>query len=190
MSRRMLAWRPAVHSDVNNAAGVFLRTCNICTAGFGFLYKSTQTYKIEHDSSFPLLELAALLLTGQPGSSGRHSNDKHFPGFAWYLSYRYSEKTTSKPPEAFSHVGGTSSSPSEETGGGRKPSANRGKRRRRNPELDESQYETEYTTGGETGNELDDGEEWERWDQSLHDCAVASLCNSSPVWIKDGNVFI
>uniref|UniRef100_A0A8C3AV84 Occludin n=1 Tax=Cyclopterus lumpus TaxID=8103 RepID=A0A8C3AV84_CYCLU len=49
----------------------------------------------------------------------------------------------------------TSSSPSEETGGGRKPSANRGKRRRRNPELDESQYETEYTTGGETGNELD-----------------------------------
>uniref|UniRef100_A0A3Q0S6J8 Occludin n=1 Tax=Amphilophus citrinellus TaxID=61819 RepID=A0A3Q0S6J8_AMPCI len=52
------------------------------------------------------------------------------------------------------------SSPSEETGGGRKPSAHRGKRRRRNPELDESQYETEYTTGGETGNELD-AEEWD-----------------------------
>lgn len=74
---------------------------------------------------------------------------------------RYSERTTSRPSEAFSHGGQTSSSPSEEAGGRRKPSANRGKRRRRNPELDESQYETEYTTGGETGNELD-GEEWER----------------------------
>ncbi|KAF7695729.1 occludin [Silurus meridionalis] len=46
-----------------------------------------------------------------------------------------------------------SSSPSDRTE--RKPAALRGKRRRRNPELDESQYETEYTTGGETGNELD-----------------------------------
>ncbi|KAF7202620.1 occludin isoform X1 [Nothobranchius furzeri] len=73
---------------------------------------------------------------------------------------QYSERTTSRPSEAFSH-GRTSSSPSEEAGGGRRPSANRGKRRRRNPELDESQYETEYTTGGETGNELD-AEEWER----------------------------
>lgn len=77
------------------------------------------------------------------------------------VSCRYSEQTTSRPSEAFSHAGRTSSSPSEETGGGRKPSANRGKRRRRNPAWDESQYETEYTTGGETGNELD-GEEWER----------------------------
>ncbi|XP_069009351.1 occludin [Embiotoca jacksoni] len=72
----------------------------------------------------------------------------------------YSERTTSRPSEAFSHGGRTSSSPSEDASGGRKPSANRGKRRRRNPELDESQYETEYTTGGETGNELDE-EEWE-----------------------------
>lgn len=78
------------------------------------------------------------------------------------MPLRYSEKTVNKPSEAFSHGGRTSSSPSEGTGGGgRKPSANRGKRRRRNPELDESQYETEYTTGGETGNELDE-EEWER----------------------------
>lgn len=46
-----------------------------------------------------------------------------------------------------------SSSPSERTE--RKPAALRGKRHRRNPELDESQYETEYTTGGETGNELE-----------------------------------
>ncbi|KAM7409695.1 hypothetical protein PAMA_001270 [Pampus argenteus] len=79
-----------------------------------------------------------------------------------------------RPSEVFSHGGRTSSSPSEETGGGRKPSANRGKRRRRNPELDESQYETEYTTGGETGNELDI-EEWERMypeitsDEQRHD---------------------
>ena len=62
----------------------------------------------------------------------------------------------------------------------RKPSANRGKRRRRNPELDESQYETEYTTGGDTGNELDE-EEWERWELDT----TARLC----LWIRDGIVF-
>lgn len=92
-----------------------------------------------------------------------------------YLSCRYSERTTSRPSEVFSHGGGTSSSPSEETG--RKPSANRGKRRRRKPDFDESQYETEYTTGGETGNELD-GEEWERWELNLHDRGDVSLCSS------------
>lgn len=92
---------------------------------------------------------------------------------------RYSERTNSRPlvtahlsqrshdVDIFFHSGGTSSSPSEETGGGRKPSANRGKRRRRNPELDESQYDTEYTTGGETGNELD-AEELERWEIIFH----------------------
>ncbi|XP_072245277.1 occludin [Leuresthes tenuis] len=73
---------------------------------------------------------------------------------------QYSERTTRRPSEMFSNGGRISSSPSDETGRGRKPSANRGKKRRRNPELDESQYETEYTTGGETGNELD-MEEWE-----------------------------
>ncbi|KAM9848510.1 occludin [Aulostomus maculatus] len=72
----------------------------------------------------------------------------------------YSERTISRPSEMFPQGGRTSSSPSEETGGGRKPSAKRGKRRRRNPDMDESQYETEYTTGGETGNEVD-MEEWE-----------------------------
>ncbi|XP_061635081.1 occludin isoform X2 [Phyllopteryx taeniolatus] len=77
-----------------------------------------------------------------------------------YDNKEYSERTACQPSEAFSHGGRTSSSPSEETGGGRKPSANRTKRRRRNPDMDESQYETEYTTGGETGNELD-MEEWE-----------------------------
>ncbi|KAG7279404.1 hypothetical protein CRUP_024223, partial [Coryphaenoides rupestris] len=76
----------------------------------------------------------------------------------------YSE-SPSRPSGVLSHGGGgghTSSSPSEETGGRgvRRPSAHRGKRRRQNPELDESQYETEYTTGGDTGNELDP-EEWE-----------------------------
>ncbi|XP_061594775.1 occludin-like [Cololabis saira] len=74
---------------------------------------------------------------------------------------QYSERTTSRPSEEFPHGGRNSSSPSDDTGGARKPSAHRGKRRRRNPELDESQYETEYTTGGETGNELDI-EQWER----------------------------
>ncbi|XP_061153554.1 occludin [Syngnathus typhle] len=77
-----------------------------------------------------------------------------------YDNNEYSERTISRPSEAFSHGGRTSSSPSEETGRGRKPSANRAKRRRRNPDMDESQYETEYTTGAETGNELD-MEEWE-----------------------------
>ncbi|XP_048833277.1 occludin [Brienomyrus brachyistius] len=48
-----------------------------------------------------------------------------------------------------------SSSLSEEAVRVRRPAARRGKRCRRNPELDESQYETEYTTGGETGTELD-----------------------------------
>ncbi|XP_010870862.1 occludin [Esox lucius] len=71
----------------------------------------------------------------------------------------YTGHRTSRPSDQPSQR--ASSSPSEEAGGVRKPSANRGKRRRRNPELDESQYETEYTTGGETGNELDP-EEWER----------------------------
>ncbi|NWI25076.1 OCLN protein, partial [Sula dactylatra] len=36
-----------------------------------------------------------------------------------------------------------------------KPSARRGRRRRRNPELDESQYETDYTTAVESGDERD-----------------------------------
>ncbi|CAL8396156.1 unnamed protein product, partial [Boreogadus saida] len=71
----------------------------------------------------------------------------------------YSERP-SRASEALSQGGGgrTSSSPSEETGGGvRRPSAHRGKRRRQNPELDESQYETEYTTGGDTANERTTG---------------------------------
>lgn len=81
-----------------------------------------------------------------------------------YNNNEYSERM-SRPSEALSHGGRTSSSPSEETGAPRKPSQNRGKRRRRNPELDESQYETEYTTGGETGNELD----MEKWDSMYPD---------------------
>ncbi|CAL9696453.1 unnamed protein product [Knipowitschia caucasica] len=73
-----------------------------------------------------------------------------------YNDNEYTQRM-SRPSEV-SH-GRISSSPSEETP--RKPSANRGKRRRRNPDWDESQYETEYTTGGETGNEL----EKEGWDR-------------------------
>ncbi|XP_057696984.1 occludin [Corythoichthys intestinalis] len=91
-----------------------------------------------------------------------------------YDNNEYSDRTTSRPSDVFSHGGRTSSSPSDETSALRKPSANRGKRRRRNPDVDESQYETEYTTGGETGNELD-MEEWESMypeitsDQQRHD---------------------
>ncbi|KAL0187038.1 hypothetical protein M9458_018708, partial [Cirrhinus mrigala] len=50
----------------------------------------------------------------------------------------------------------STSPPSDQTDTIRKPSASRTKRRRRNPELDESQYETEYTTGGETANDFDE----------------------------------
>ncbi|MEE6487822.1 hypothetical protein FKM82_015050 [Ascaphus truei] len=41
-----------------------------------------------------------------------------------------------------------------------RPPVRRGRRRRRNPELDESQYETDYTTAMESGDERDLGE----WD--------------------------
>nr|XP_033812054.1 occludin-like [Geotrypetes seraphini] len=41
-----------------------------------------------------------------------------------------------------------------------KTTARRGRRRRRNPELDESQYETDYTTAVESGDEQDHG----KWD--------------------------
>ncbi|XP_028817847.1 occludin isoform X2 [Denticeps clupeoides] len=71
------------------------------------------------------------------------------------------ERSISRPSEPHSQFGGASSSYSEEANGTvHKPSARRGKRRRRNPELDESQYETEYTTGGETANEVDQ-DHWE-----------------------------
>uniref|UniRef100_A0A8C3XQQ2 OCEL domain-containing protein n=1 Tax=Chelydra serpentina TaxID=8475 RepID=A0A8C3XQQ2_CHESE len=40
-----------------------------------------------------------------------------------------------------------------------KPAARRGRRRRRNPELDESQYETDYTTAMESSDERDK-DEW------------------------------
>lgn len=67
----------------------------------------------------------------------------------------YSERTFSRPSNSTSPYGDMSSSPSDQTDTIRKPSANRGKRRRKNPELDESQYETEYTTGGEN-NDFDE----------------------------------
>ncbi|XP_039599270.1 occludin-like, partial [Polypterus senegalus] len=60
------------------------------------------------------------------------------------------------PPE---YPGETiTSSPSDQEGV-RRPAAKRGKRRRKNPELDESQYETDYTTGMDTGDELNQ-EDW------------------------------
>uniref|UniRef100_A0A8B9LHD9 Occludin n=1 Tax=Astyanax mexicanus TaxID=7994 RepID=A0A8B9LHD9_ASTMX len=83
-----------------------------------------------------------------PKSPGGFSSDPYTPP-------AYSDRLLGRAYEPGSPAGGTSSSPSDRTDGVRKPSANRGKRRRRNPEMDESQYETEYTTGGETSNELD-----------------------------------
>lgn len=68
----------------------------------------------------------------------------------------YPERSFSRPSHSTSRSGEVSSSPSDQTDTVRKPSASRGKRRRRNPELDESQYETEYTTGGETANDFDE----------------------------------
>lgn len=68
----------------------------------------------------------------------------------------YSERSFSHPSHSTFLSGEVSSSPSDQTDTIRKPSASRGKRRRRNPELDESQYETEYTTGGETANDFDE----------------------------------
>lgn len=101
-----------------------------------------------------LLNASANSVISYPAAKGDSSS---FDGDT-YNNNEYTERT-SRPSEV--SQGRVSSSPSEETGGGRKPSANRGKRRRRNPDWDESQYETEYTTGGETGNELD-MEEWDR----------------------------
>ncbi|XP_026882739.2 occludin [Electrophorus electricus] len=72
-----------------------------------------------------------------------------------YTPPAYSDRVLSRSYEVLSPAGGASSSPSDRTDGIRRPSAHRGKRRRRNPDLDESQYETEYTTGGETTNDLD-----------------------------------
>ncbi|RXN12379.1 occludin-like protein [Labeo rohita] len=68
----------------------------------------------------------------------------------------YPERSFSRPSHSTLLSGEVSSSPSDQTDTIRKPSASRSKRRRRNPELDESQYETEYTTGGETANDFDE----------------------------------
>ncbi|XP_063056576.1 occludin [Engraulis encrasicolus] len=61
------------------------------------------------------------------------------------------ERSPSRPSasEVLSYGGEVSSSPSEETGRVRKPSASRARRARGNT-FEESNYDTEYTTGGET----------------------------------------
>ncbi|KAA0714183.1 Occludin [Triplophysa tibetana] len=64
----------------------------------------------------------------------------------------YPERPLSRPSQSTSPSGEMSSSPSDQADTIRKPSASRSKRRRGNPELDESQYETEYTTGGENND--------------------------------------
>ncbi|XP_050177128.1 occludin [Myiozetetes cayanensis] len=78
----------------------------------------------------------------------------------------YSPPSYSPPPNGY-YPSGTYSThgdppeqePSPAEGKGReqppKPPTRRGRRRRRNPELDESQYETDYTTAVESGDERD-----------------------------------
>ncbi|NXA42944.1 OCLN protein, partial [Eudromia elegans] len=70
-------------------------------------------------------------------------------------SSRSTPGTAEQPEQALS------TSPAAEKGREQpsKPAARRGRRRRRNPELDESQYETDYTTAVESGDERDQ----DRW---------------------------
>ncbi|KAK2541883.1 Ocln [Columba livia] len=77
-------------------------------------------------------------------------------------SYSYPPQNGYYPARTYSSQGdqpdrGTSTSPAEEKTREQppKPSTRRGRRRRRNPELDESQYETDYTTAVESGDERD-----------------------------------
>ncbi|XP_062855584.1 occludin [Trichomycterus rosablanca] len=96
-----------------------------------------------HEASVMFSEKSAPLLNkSQSVTSIPYKSDPYTPP-------AYSERVVSRPQAP------DSSSPSERTEVARKPAALRGKRRHRNPELDDSQYETEYTTGGETGSELD-----------------------------------
>ncbi|NXG39957.1 OCLN protein, partial [Dromaius novaehollandiae] len=77
-------------------------------------------------------------------------------------SYGYAPQNGSPDPEAGDQPDrALSASLAEEKGREQpsKPSARRGRRRRRNPELDESQYETDYTTAVESGDER----ERDRW---------------------------
>ncbi|XP_075300198.1 occludin [Opisthocomus hoazin] len=77
-------------------------------------------------------------------------------------SYSYPPQNGYCPPGTYSSQG---DQPDQAPGPGpaeekpTKPPARRGRRRRRNPELDESQYETDYTTAVESGDERDQ----DRW---------------------------
>lgn len=99
-------------------------------------------------------KVAAPLNAANSVTSYPVKDDSVFSGET-YNGNVYSDRSVSRPSDQPSRGEGASSSPSEEAGTVRRPSAWRGKRRRRNPELDESQYETEYTTGAETGPEVD-----------------------------------
>ncbi|XP_010006521.1 PREDICTED: occludin, partial [Chaetura pelagica] len=77
-------------------------------------------------------------------------------------SYSCAPQNGYYPPGTYSSRGdqpdrGVSPSPVEEKGREQppKPPTRRGRRRRRNPELDESQYETDYTTAVESSDERD-----------------------------------
>ncbi|XP_062412167.1 occludin [Sardina pilchardus] len=99
------------------------------------------------EKAAPLLSKANSIPSTPPKDESMFSTDT-------YDHSGYFDRSVSRPSEHLSHGGEVSSSPSEGTGGVRKPSANRAKRNRRNTDFDESQYETEYTTGGET-SEMD-----------------------------------
>ncbi|XP_048107585.1 occludin [Alosa alosa] len=100
------------------------------------------------EKAAPFLSKAnSIILSTPPKDESMFSTDT-------YNNTGYFDRSVSRPSEHLSHGGEVSSSPSEETAGVRKPSANRARRKRRNTDFDESQYETEYTTGGET-SEMD-----------------------------------
>ncbi|KAM6310892.1 occludin [Podargus strigoides] len=76
-------------------------------------------------------------------------------------SYSYPPQNGYYPSATYSSQGdqpdraGSPSPVEKARGEPSKPPARRGRRRRRNPELDESQYETDYTTAVESGDERD-----------------------------------
>ncbi|KYO28259.1 hypothetical protein Y1Q_0010568 [Alligator mississippiensis] len=84
------------------------------------------------------------------------------PPSTYYVPENYHTASSSPAPVSEGQLATTfSTSTLEEKGreSTSRPSARRGRRRRRNPELDESQYETDYTTAMESSDERDK-DEW------------------------------
>ncbi|XP_069072742.1 occludin-like isoform X1 [Pleurodeles waltl] len=89
------------------------------------------------------------------GSSYKVKENGYF-GPTSTASYHNSSST----PTAGDYPARTFSTTTEEKETPSRPAARRGRRKRRNPELDESQYETDYTTAMESGDDRDETE----WD--------------------------